>query len=482
MHTHHTKSTKIVATIGPATETEETIEKLIKAGMNVARFNTKHGTPEWHQERMLRVRRVAERLQTPVAVLVDLQGPEIRINVPDTAGFAVSDGDRVTVTANPGENPHVISVPQDVIDVLAVGNTILIDDGLGEFEVIEKNGADLTIAAHGSFTVGNRKTLNTPGVVIDLPSLIPNDFVFLDALTGADVDYIALSFVRNAQDIQILREEMQKRNCVTAIMAKIENQSALDNIEEIIRASDAVMVARGDLAVEVPFEQLAFWQKKIITRCRQLAKPVLTATQMLKSMVENPRPTRAEVTDVANAVYDGTDAVMLSEETTIGKYPVEAVATQAKIAQFNEQHLNLPELAVTRLSPADDIAFAALSLLNDCETQPDATQVKEVVCLTETGTTARLLARYRPDLHVHALTSSTQTYSQLALVHGVIPHVVELPEHNQLGQSDELLKIIRSLNIAQPGELILVIRGMVWKEPGKTSTLSLVSIPQETHE
>lgn len=478
MNTSAIKFTKIVATIGPATETEETIAELIEAGMNVARFNTKHGTPEWHQERIARVKAVAQRLGVPVGILLDLQGPEIRINVPNSKSFAVTTGDSVLATAQSVEEdtPAVI-IPQEVIDALEVGKRILIDDGLGEFEITEKHNASLTLTALGSFEVKHRKTLNTPGTTINLPSLIESDLHFLDSLNGNEVDYVALSFVRNAQDIAILREEMKKRSCETAIMAKIENQSALNNIEEIIAVADTIMVARGDLAVEVPFEELAYWQKKIILRCRQLGRPVLTATQMLKSMVENPRPTRAEVTDVANAVYDGTDAVMLSEETTIGKYPVEAVKTQARIAHFNEQHVNLPALKVARLSPADDIAFAALSLLDNVEDQPEQSKVKKVVCLTETGNTAKLLARYRPDLHIHVLTSNTQTYNQLALVHGVIPHVIDLPENTPLENTANLSEIIAHLGIARSQELVLLIRGIVWKEPGKTSTLSLVSIP-----
>jgi pyruvate kinase len=474
-----TKSTKVVATIGPATETEETIELLIRAGMNVARFNTKHGTPEWHRERILRVRAVAQRMQAPVAILLDLQGPEIRINVPNTAGFDVFKDDTITATAEPGDEQDIMVIPQDVIDTLAVGNTILIDDGLGEFEIIDKPGKNLTIKALGNFPVKHRKTLNTPGVVIDLPSLIPNDVVFLDTMTSAEVDYIALSFVRNATDIAILREEMNKRNFNAAIVAKIENQSALDNIEEIIQSAEAVMVARGDLAVEVPFEELAFWQKRIITRCREFSKPVITATQMLKSMVENPRPTRAEVTDVANAVYDGTDAVMLSEETTIGKYPVEAVRTQAKIAKFNEQHVLLQPLAVERTTLAADICHAAISLLN-AKKKSNEVQIKHVICLTETGVTAKLLSRYRPDVLIHAITSNQQTYNQLALSHGVIPHVVNLPEGNTLEHSQELFAEIAKLGFVQEGELILLIHGILWKVAGKTNTLSLVTLPKET--
>jgi len=257
------KRTKIVATIGPATETEEVIGQLIDAGMNVARFNTKHGTPEWHRERVQRVRKVAAEKGLPVAVLLDLQGPEIRVDLRDGQAFSVRDGEEVFFTFNKQSTEEkVIFIPENVVDTLQIGNFVLLDDGACEFEIVKKEDDFLMAKALGDFEVKTRKTMNTPGIVIDMPSLIDPDRVQLDGAVETGVDFVGLSFVRDKEDIKILRDELDKRGLKdTSIVAKIENQSALDNLDEIINASDAVMVARGDLAVEVPFEQLAFWQK-----------------------------------------------------------------------------------------------------------------------------------------------------------------------------------------------------------------------------
>jgi pyruvate kinase len=473
-----TKHTKIVATIGPATETKEIISDLISAGMNVARFNTKHGTPEWHLERIKRVREVAAERTVPIGILLDLQGPEIRINTPTPDGFMLEAQDEVVVGV-PGADlgERSFTVPDVVIATLEPGDTVSIDDGIGEFAVVSKNGNSLVCQALSSFPVKNRKTLNTPGVIIDLPSLIENDIAFLDALQPGDVDFIGLSFVRNAQDIEILRSELSRRDLSIAVMAKIENQSALDNIHEIISTSDAVMVARGDLAVEVPFEELAYWQKMIIKECRKVAKPVITATQMLKSMVEAPRPTRAEVIDVSTAVYDGTDAVMLSEETTIGAYPIKTVETQARIVRFNEPHARFEKLDVNRQTHSEDIAHAAYSLLRDLENPRSSLEspVRKIVCLTETGRTAKLLARYRPDATIYALTSNQRTYQELALVHSVEPKIVSLEDGAVLEQTESLKSQMQTLGIVDPGETVLYIHGIFWKDPGKTNTLSLVT-------
>ncbi len=468
------KATKIVATIGPATETETIIEQLIHSGMNVARFNTKHGTAEWHTERINRVRAVADRLKTPVAILLDLQGPEIRITIPGGEGFAVTEGEVVTFTANQNAtDPRTPMIPQIVVDALHEGHSILIDDGLGEFLVTKNLGTEIHAASQGSFTVGNRKTLNTPGAIIDMPSLIPQDIVLLDAVHHL-IEYVGLSFVRDAKDIHILRDELKKRSCTAAIIAKIENQSALDHLDEIIAESDAVMVARGDLAVEVPFQELTYWQKQIIQKSREAGRPVITATQMLKSMVEKPRPTRAEVSDVANAVYDGTDAVMLSEETTIGKYPVEAVGTQKIIVEFNEPHAHPAPLATADTTPASYITHSAVSLLEISQLKSNNLKIDSIVCLTETGETARLISRFRPHIPVFALTSNAQTYRALSLLYGVTPYVVELPDGDRLESSGKLLEMLRGLNIAAPGENVLLVHGTFWKKPGLTNTLSIL--------
>ncbi|MCA9369434.1 MAG: pyruvate kinase [Pseudomonadales bacterium] len=472
------KSTKIVATIGPATETEEVIEQLIRAGMNVARFNTKHGTPDWHQERIERVKKVAEKLHQPVAVLLDLQGPEIRITIPDGNPFEIKEGEDMIFTSDEkGSGKKSAFIPQIVIETLSTGDRILIDDGLGEFVVSSVEGTELHATALGAFTVSNRKTLNTPGVTIELPSLIPADFTQLDGIKKGNVDFVALSFVRNAQDIAILRSELDKRGLAEChIVGKIENQSAIDNIDELVEASDAIMVARGDLAVEVPFEELAFWQKTIIHKCRELGKPVITATQMLKSMVSNPRPTRAEVSDVANAIYDGTDAVMLSEETTIGEYPVKAVATQARIAAFNEDHAYPVPIATKDSDASAYITHSAVSLLEVSLLQSNNIHIDKIVCLTETGQTARNLSRFRPHVPVHALTSNESTYSKMALLYGVDAHIIKLEYEDKLESSEKLLERIRDLNIAKTGETVLLVHGTFWKQPGLTNTLSIIHI------
>ena len=472
------KSTKIVATIGPATETEEIITDLINAGMNVARFNTKHGTPEWHQVRMKRVRKVAQEMGKAVGILLDLQGPEIRITLPTDEPFPVKPGDRVTFTADEkNKTPKTPYIPQIVVSTLEVGHHISIDDGIGEFEVIEKHADSIVCSAKGTFEVKQRKTLNTPGILIDLPSLIPADLVQLDGANNDLVDFVGLSFVRNAHDIAILKNELAKRKLEAGIVAKIENQAAIENLEEILDVSDAVMVARGDLAVEVPFEELTHWQKVLITKSREKAIPVITATQMLKSMVDNPVPTRAEVSDVANAIYDGTDAIMLSEETTIGKFPVKAVETQAKIAAFNEQYAKPIPIKTYDTDASAYITHAAVSLLEISSLKTNKITIDTIVCLTETGQTARNISRFRPQVPVHALTSNSQAYRKMSLLYDVTPHIVELPQGENLESSEKILDSLVKLGIARSGDSILLVHGTFWKKPGLTNTLSILQIP-----
>lgn len=467
------KLTKIVATIGPATETEEVIEQLIKAGMNVARFNTKHGTPEWHLERIKRVKNVAARMGEAIGILLDLQGPEIRINLPEQKPFDVVEGDIVLFADEkqaPPQSDKVALIPLNVIETLQEGNFILLDDGVAEFEVVGKKDSYLEVKALGNFPVKHRKTMNIPGITVDMPSLIPADLAQLDNMTDADIDFVGLSFVRDKKDIDILREELAKRNLHSDVVAKIENQASLDNLDEIIANSEVVMVARGDLAVEVPFEQLSYWQKLIIAKCRFAGKPVITATQMLKSMVDSPRPTRAEVSDISNAVYDNTSAVMLSEETTIGKFPVKAVQTQAKIAAFNEMHSD-PKLE----DWADDndtacITHAAMFLLKHSQRKID-----EVICLTETGLTAKMLARFMPKNEVKAVTSEQTTYARLSVVYGVKPYKIDWAKIQQ-ENTNELIAHFKEEGIVEAGKTILLIYGGVFKKSGFTNSLSIIEV------
>jgi pyruvate kinase len=464
------KLTKIVATLGPATETEEIMKELILAGMNIARFNTKHGTPEWHLERIRRVKKVAKELNKPVGVLLDLQGPEIRINLKNEESFNLEKDEKAKfVTTDPGEKE--MNIPQIVVDAIQVGDLVSVDDGICEFKVTDKNEKSLTAQATSDCVVKHRKTMNTPGIVIDMPSLIDNDLVQLDNMTDKDIDFIGLSFVRNAKDIAILKDELKKRDLHADIISKIENQAALDNLDEIIEASDGIMVARGDLAVEVPFEQLAYWQKLIIEKSRAAGKPVITATQMLESMTFSPRPTRAEVSDVANAIYDGTDAVMLSGETTLGKYPVKCVETQSKIASFNEPYA---ENYLWEFAGEDCISAITCAAFNLLEHRPD--NVDKMILLTRTGRTAKIFSRFRPGIQVKALTANEHAFNKLSLTFGIDP-VLTNPEFFHYQTEDELLNNLKEQKVVQKGERVLIIASFA-KDIAKrrTDSLSLVKI------
>lgn len=464
------KLTKIIATLGPATETAETMEALIKAGMNVARFNTKHGTPEWHLERIHRVKKVAKKLNQAIGVLLDLQGPEIRINTKDGASFEVKENELIKFTSQPPAAKEM-NIPSNVIEAIQIGDLVSIDDGICEFEVVEKDQTTLTVKVLGDYTIKHRKTMNTPGIVIEMPSLIENDLVQLDNMTDADIDFVGLSFVRDAKDIAILRDELKKRNLHAQIVAKIENQAAIDNLDEIIEAADAVMVARGDLAVEVPFERLTYYQKMIIEKCRIAGKPVITATQMLESMTFNPRPTRAEVSDVANAIYDGTDAVMLSGETTLGKYPVKCVATQAKIAAYNEPFTENYLWDWADQGDVSAITYAAFSLLDSSKAEVDL-----VICLTASGKTARQLSRFRPDVKIKAVTCDQSVYNKLALVYGVEPVLADDASFKYSGEMD-LVANLKMNKIVQAGQKVLIIAGLSEQVQGReTDSLLLVDI------
>ncbi len=331
------RKTQVVATIGPVSDSEEVLKELIQAGLGIARFNTKHNLPEWHQERMLRVKKVAKEMGASTKVLLDLQGPEVRISIPNGTPFDVKKDEEIKFVSNQSTEERTVIVPADVVESLNVGNSVLLADGSCEFEITKKEDGLFVAKCLYDCTVKQSKTMNTPGVVLNMPSLTEKDMSYLTSLAGTEIDYVALSFVRSAADITNLRNKLKENNISAQICAKIENQKAIDNLDEIIAASDAVMVARGDLGVELPFYEVPHWQKVIIKKSNAANKFVITATQMLLSMIENPRPTRAEVNDIANAVYDGTNAVMLSEGTTIGKFPVKAVQTQAMIVAYHEQ-------------------------------------------------------------------------------------------------------------------------------------------------
>ena len=343
------KKTKIVCTLGPSSNTPEIIEKMIKAGMNVARFNFSHGSHEEHKQRIDMVRAASKKLGIPVALLLDTKGPEIRLGKFKNGSIMMEAGNEFTLTARDVEGDETIAsmnykeLPQDV----KAGDHILLSDGLVNLEVVSVEGEDIHTKILNSGKMSDRKRVAVPGIAINLPAVSETDAADIEFGCRMNMDLIAASFIQRGKDVLTIRKLLEKHNSEMKIISKIECQAAVNNIDEIIKMSDGIMVARGDLGVEVPAEEVPMLQKVLIRKCHEAGEPVITATQMLESMCNNPRPTRAETSDVANAIIDGTDAIMLSGETAGGLYPVEAVETMARVATFTESNLRRDLLKMT---------------------------------------------------------------------------------------------------------------------------------------
>ncbi len=461
--------TKIVCTLGPSTATREALRSLMEAGLSVARLNFSHGTHEQHAATVALVRETAEELGRPVAILGDLQGPRIRIgdlDVPRT----VEDGEDVVLIAGDGAGPGEFPTTYDhLCDDVNVGDRILIDDGLIELVALDVTGRSVTARVLHGGLVKSHKGMNLPGVAVSAPSITEKDWADVAFAVEHELEYLALSFVRRAGDVAELREKIPVGMLV---VAKIEKDSALENIESIVRASDAVMVARGDLGVELPFEQVPIAQKQIIALCNRLGRPVITATQMLESMITHPRPTRAEASDVANAIIDGTDAVMLSAETAAGQYPRLAVEAMTRIITEIERHPRPPrddrgstELA---LSTEHAIAGAATSAVRSLG-------APALIVFTKSGFSARIVASHRPGVPILVLTDQERTYRQLALVWGVIPCLV--PHCDTYWDMVKLaLEAVRTRGLAREGDRVVVTAGVPFDVPGTTNLMKVETV------
>lgn len=464
------KLTKIVATLGPASDSRETIEELIKNGADVFRFNTKHGTPQWHEERIKRVHSVGMALKQPVGILVDLQGPEIRIETKNSDPIKLKKNTDVTLSYTFDDPQTQIVIPyQSVVKSLKKLDQLFIDDGNIILTVYSREGDLVKLRSTQNIVIQNRKGVNLPGKLIDAPSLIEADLKQLDMAALNTVDFVALSFARDAKDIDALRTEMQKRKVDAKIIVKVENQAAINNIDELIQASDGVMVARGDLGVEVPIEQLAYLQKMIIDKAKMAHKPVITATEMLHSMTDKARPTRAEATDVSNAVFYGSDAVMLSAETASGNYPVESVETMARIAAFTE---SVKPFEVIRKKVEDAtqlIAMAAMEMIVN-----EGINVDKIVVFTQTGYTARVISSFRPNVPIIAVTNNQKTVEALSLSYGVNSYGYLFPE-GKIVSPEFIVNKLAKQGAINKGETILVIHGARWKQPGLTNSITLVT-------
>lgn len=473
------RRTKIVCTIGPATADEEHIEQLIQAGMNVARLNFSHNTHEGHAKAIELIRSISARLNIPVAILQDLQGPKIRVgSLQNGQPVKLVDGADFTITIRPivGTSEIVSTTYQGLAHDVKPGDRILLDDGLLELRVISFNETDVhCVVVHGG-DLKEHKGINLPGVNVSAPAMTEKDKEDLRFGIAHGVDYVALSFVRRPDDVieakemikQLLHEQGSREK--TLLIAKLEKPEAIENLEGILQVVDGVMVARGDLGVEMAAEKVPLIQKHIIARCNELNLPVITATQMLESMITNPRPTRAEVNDVANAVLDGTDAVMLSAETASGKYPIEAVQMMKRICIEVETGYDTSKQPHNqRLTQEQAVSHAARALAEDLS-------VRATVVFTRSGTSAQLISKDRPRTPILAYTPSEKVYHQLALWRGVWSHIVPLA-----GNTEELIAEVGELLKEQyqfkSGENVVIMGGMPLAAENRTNFVKLHRIP-----
>ncbi|MDP4097885.1 pyruvate kinase [Paenibacillus sp. P96] len=470
------RKTKIVCTIGPSSESLENVKKLIMAGMNVARLNFSHGDFEEHGNRIKNIRQASQELNKNVAVLLDTKGPEIRTGKLEVEPIELVQDEYITLTTEEilGAKERISITYRDLPSDVSPGSTILIDDGLIGLTVVEVAGTEIKCRIVNGGTIKSKKGVNVPGVHISLPGITEKDAA--DIVFGIEqgVDFIAASFVRKASDVLEIRELLKKHNAShIQIISKIENQQGVDNLDEILEVSDGLMVARGDLGVEIPAEEVPIVQKLMIEKCNIAGKPVITATQMLDSMQRNPRPTRAEASDVANAIFDGTDAIMLSGETAAGKYPVESVLTMSRIAEKAESALNYRELFQKQRTAqqvsiteaiSQSVSISALDL-----------HAKAIITSTESGTTARMISKYRPQAPIVAVTTDEHTLRRLALIWGVVS-----VKGRSVDSTDDLFNNaieggVKS-GLVKEGDLVVITAGVPLGRSGSTNLIKVTQV------
>ncbi|AOZ93866.1 pyruvate kinase [Paenibacillus crassostreae] len=467
------RKTKIVCTIGPASESLENIKKLIEAGMNVARLNFSHGDFDEHGNRINVIRQASKELGKTVAILLDTKGPEIRTGKLAVEPIELVQDEYITLTTEEilGDKDRISITYADLPGDVEVGSSILIDDGLIGLTVVEVKGTEIKCRIINGGTIKSKKGVNVPGVRISLPGITEKDAADIVFGIGQDIDFIAASFVRKASDVLEIRELLNQHKAGHInIISKIENQEGVDNLDEILAVSDGLMVARGDLGTEIPAEDVPLVQKSMIAKANRAGKPVITATQMLDSMQRNPRPTRAEASDVANAIFDGTDAIMLSGETAAGKYPVESVLTMARIAEKAESALNYRDLFVKQSTFQETTITEAISQAVSI-TALDL-HAKAIISSTETGHTARVVAKYRPEAPIVAVTTEDRTMRRLALTWGVTPVKGQLAT-----TTDEMFDyaVQGGLNsgIVKDGDIVVITAGVPLGRSGSTNLIKV---------
>lgn len=467
------RRTKIVCTIGPASESVEILCQLIKEGMNIARLNFSHGSHEEHAQRIKNIREASRITGRSVAIMLDTKGPEIRTGLVENGKITLQTGEKITLTTEEvlGTKERISinypGLPQDV----KPEDTILLDDGLIALKVLEIKETEIFCEILNGGELSNRKGVNVPNVDINLPSITDKDIADIKFGIEQQVDFIAASFVRSAQDVLAIRKILEDNRSDIYIISKIENHQGVLNIDEILEVSDGLMVARGDLGVEIPAEEVPLLQKMMIEKCNRVGKPVITATQMLDSMIRNPRPTRAEASDVANAILDGTDAIMLSGETAAGKYPVESVRTMARIAVKTETALKYADIELNnRSTTTDAISHATCTIAQDLG-------AAAIITATESGFTARMVSKYRPKARIIAVTPQVRVARKMLLLWGVEPiHAPKAEGTDAL--IEQSITAALEKGYINNGDLVVITAGVPVGTPGTTNLLKVEVVGQ----
>ncbi len=469
------RKTKIICTIGPASESEERLRELMLAGMNVARFNFSHGTHEEQRVKLERVKKVREELNLPVATLLDTKGPEIRLRDFEGGRVELISGQTFILTTEEilGTDKRAAISYKNLKNDVSLGTTILIDDGLIEMSVEEIRGEEIVCRVVNGGFVSNHKGVNVPGVVLSMPYI--SDVDREDILFGIEMGYefLAASFARTKEDILQVRKILDEHKCSMKIIAKIENMQGIQNLEEILSVSDGIMVARGDMGVEIPLEEVPVLQKKMIKLANAQGKHVITATQMLESMIKNPRPTRAEATDIANAIYDGTTAIMLSGESAAGQYPVEAVRTMARIAESAELDIDYRR-RMTRLSDSEKKYITTAIAYATCSTAMDL-NAAAIITVTLSGYTAESISRFKPGCPIIGCTTSERVYRQLNLLWGVSPLYLKREETTEELFADAVAEA-KKAGYVKAGDIVVITAGVPLGVAGKTNMIRVVEV------
>ncbi len=474
------RKTKIICTLGPSTDNDTILRELIMNGMDVARFNFSHADHEEHLSRLKKIEMLREEMGIPVATLLDTKGPEIRIgNFADNKKIQLKEGQTFTLTTRNiegDENEVSISYPNLIYDI-EVGTTILIDDGLVEMTVVDMTATDIICKVKNPGVISNKKGVNVPGTHLSMPYLSDKDRE--DIIFGMEhnFDFIAASFVRTGEDIKDIKKILHKHNSSTKVIAKIENMQGVDNIDSIIEAADGIMIARGDMGVEMPYEDLPALQKQIIKKVYNSGKQVITATQMLDSMIKNPRPTRAETTDVANAIYDGTSAIMLSGETAAGLYPVDALKAMVRITLRTEADIDYKKrfrILDNAEHPdiTDAISRATVTTAHDLN-------AKMIITVTTSGRTARMISKYRPLCQIMGCTTDPVVCRQLNMAWGITPVLIAV-EHDTFELFDHAIESVEKAGYLNEGELAVLTAGVPLGTSGTTNIIK-VQVAGERH-